>query len=188
MEGCLNVLGVLAGLNRRYYSTFQFKRARAFEATLPLAMPDGRRASSGRSAPLREAARRLTGELEALVAETVALVEAHLPGVDTLASTSTTNGQRLSWRLPHRGGGAAPSGVLLAVGDPKEHVDLAESQRQLVGAAAPKGAPVAYVASGWRAPTTRRPRRTRPPGSGTWRRRAAAVAVAPNARCRRSSR
>jgi pimeloyl-ACP methyl ester carboxylesterase len=34
-------------------------------------------------------------------------------------------------------------------GNASEHADLAESQRQLAGAALPRGAPVVYVASGW---------------------------------------
>src|SRR5262249_39800609 len=40
VEGAQHLLGILAGLNRRYYSEFQFKHMRAFVAGLRIAPPD----------------------------------------------------------------------------------------------------------------------------------------------------
>lgn len=80
VETSLNLLGVLAGLNRLYYSTFQFKRLHQFVGKMRLA-------------PERLADRLDTlfaldpvdagTALERLVGETVTLVEAHMPTVDT---------------------------------------------------------------------------------------------------------
>ncbi len=76
IESSRNLLGVLAGLNRVYYTPFQFKRMRRFMDQLTIA-PD-------------HLAERLEGlftddhvaaayELETLVRETVALVQQHMP-------------------------------------------------------------------------------------------------------------
>ncbi len=80
VETSLNLLGVLAGLNHLYYSTFQFKRLRRFVGKMRLA-------------PERLADRldvlftldpvSAGTALERLVDETVTLVEAHMPTVDT---------------------------------------------------------------------------------------------------------
>ena len=83
VESAYNLLGTLAGLNRRYFTTFQFKRTHKFVATLPLAPPD---LAARLDALLVAPAEIAIPALEALVAETVALVEAHLPGVDTTAA------------------------------------------------------------------------------------------------------
>lgn len=90
VEIAQNLLGVLAGLNRRYYTTFQFKRMRRFIATLPIAPPDLTDRIEGLfQADINTAA----GLLEALVQETVALVETHMPDIDTSAVR-----RRLGWR------------------------------------------------------------------------------------------
>lgn len=80
VEALQNVLGVLAGLNRLYYSTFQFKRMRRFVAKMahtPLDL-------------VTRIERVLTSDpgtagtlLEALVADTIDLVERHMRHVDT---------------------------------------------------------------------------------------------------------
>jgi hypothetical protein len=80
VEVSLNILGVLAGLNHLYYSTFQVKRLRRFVSKM-------------RIAPERLADRldmlftlnpvEAGDLLERLVDETVKLVEAHMPTVDT---------------------------------------------------------------------------------------------------------
>lgn len=90
VEAAQNLLGVLAGLNRLYYSSFQFKHMRHLISQMS-------------SAPLNLAERiealfqadhaRGALELERLVAETVALVEAAMPEVDTTAAR-----RRLGWR------------------------------------------------------------------------------------------
>lgn len=83
LDTSFNLIGVLAGLNHRYFSRFQFKRLRHFVASL-------------RWAPERFADRLeevftldpVTAGIavEQLVAETVALVEATMPDVDTAAA------------------------------------------------------------------------------------------------------
>jgi len=75
-----HILGVLAGLNRHYYSTFQFKRMRHFVADLRLVPPDLADRIDGLFIADRATA---IDQLEALVTETVVLVESHMPQVDT---------------------------------------------------------------------------------------------------------
>ncbi|MBD0335651.1 MAG: hypothetical protein ICV62_09190 [Cyanobacteria bacterium Co-bin13] len=90
VESAQNLLGVLSGLNRLYYSTFQFKRMGKWVAQMEIAP--------------RNLAPRLEGlfgsdptvavqQLEALVQETVELVELHMPQIDTSAAKG-----RLGWR------------------------------------------------------------------------------------------
>ena len=82
VESSFNLLGVAAGLSRRYFTPFQFKRTRVFVSGLdiaPAALAD--RLERLWSVPPREAAE----QLRYLVEETVALVEQHLPEVDTTA-------------------------------------------------------------------------------------------------------
>ena len=79
VDASFNLLGVLAGLNRVWYSRFQFKRMRSFTAKLELAPPDladrlERVFSAEPSAGI--------AELEELVAETQKLLREHLPEVD----------------------------------------------------------------------------------------------------------
>ena len=80
VEALQNLLGVLAGLNHRYYSTFQFKRMRRFIASLqhvPTALAD-------RVERVLTAEPILAGEeLESLVRDTVALVETHMPEISS---------------------------------------------------------------------------------------------------------
>jgi hypothetical protein len=80
VESSFNVIGVSAGLSRRYFTPFQFKRARNFIATLDVAPPDlATRLDALWAAAPADAAR----ALRELVSDTVALVERHLPEVDT---------------------------------------------------------------------------------------------------------
>ena len=79
-EAAYHVLGVLAGLNRRYFTPFQFKRLRRFVETLDIAPED----LADRLERLVLVDQAMAGPaLAALVAETVALVEHHMPQVDT---------------------------------------------------------------------------------------------------------
>jgi hypothetical protein len=83
VEACLNLLGVLAGLNHVYFSSFQFKRLHRFTGTLRLT-PE-RLAERLDELFARDPV--VAGmALECLVEETIALVEAHLPAVDTSAA------------------------------------------------------------------------------------------------------
>jgi hypothetical protein len=80
VESAQNILGVLAGLNRLYYSTFQFKRMRAFIGKMRFAPDDlADRLERLFTAPRNEA----ITDLEALARETVALVRAYMPEVET---------------------------------------------------------------------------------------------------------
>ncbi len=80
VETSLNLLGVLAGLNHVYFSSFQFKRLHRFVDTLGLAPErladrlDGVFALDPVEAGIA---------MERLVDETIRLVEAHMPMVDT---------------------------------------------------------------------------------------------------------
>ncbi len=80
VESSFNLLGVAAGLSRRYFTTFQFKRAGLFIADLSI-KPERlqERLEALWAVPIPTAARDLRG----LVAETVVLVERELPEVDT---------------------------------------------------------------------------------------------------------
>ena len=101
-ENCLHVLGVLAGINCVYYSTFQFKRMQAFIDTLSLKPPDlaGRieRLLADVIADPPAAAR----ELEALVAETVALVERHMPEIDVTDAKRYLGERQQPWQPQHQ--------------------------------------------------------------------------------------
>lgn len=80
LEAGQNLLGVLAGLNRLYYSTFQFKRMKQFIEQMDIA-PENlylRLESLYHQEPLTVAS-----QLKELVAETVELVELHMPEIDT---------------------------------------------------------------------------------------------------------
>jgi hypothetical protein len=79
MEAAFNLLGVLAGLNRLYFTRFQFKRTRAFVTSMQIA--------PARLAERLESLFRLdpesaAAELGRLVRETAALVEQELPGFE----------------------------------------------------------------------------------------------------------
>jgi hypothetical protein len=80
VESAQNILGVLAGLNRLYYSTFQFKRMRAFIGKMRFAPDD----LADRLEHLFTASRNeAIADLEALARETVALVRAYMPEIET---------------------------------------------------------------------------------------------------------
>jgi hypothetical protein len=97
VEAGQHLLGVLAGLNRRYYSTFQFKRMRRFVEELPLAPHDlASRLDAVFTLPREQA---IDG-IEALVAETVALVEQEMPQVDTSKVRRRLGQRQGRWALP----------------------------------------------------------------------------------------
>lgn len=80
VEACYSLLLTLAGLNRRWFTRFQVKRMRRLADKLPLAPADlAARIDALLQAPPRKAFDALHG----LEAEVLALVEAHLPEVDT---------------------------------------------------------------------------------------------------------
>ncbi|CAN5573157.1 hypothetical protein BH09PLA1_BH09PLA1_02920 [soil metagenome] len=83
VESSFNVVGALAGLNRQYFTPFQFKRTSAFFRTFTISPPAlGERLDALWKKSLPDAAM----ALRELVAETVDLIEQHMPGVDTTAA------------------------------------------------------------------------------------------------------
>lgn len=90
VEAAQNIVGVLAGLNRLYFTTFQFKRMQRFLHQMEIAPAD----LALRLERLFQSERQTAlVELEALVAETVTLVETYMPTIDT-----TKAKRRLGWR------------------------------------------------------------------------------------------
>ena len=90
VEAAQNILGILAGLNRLYYSTFQFKRMRRFVGRMRIAPHD----LASRIESLFTLESQYAAELlESLVRETLDLVKIHMPEVDTTAAA-----KRLGWR------------------------------------------------------------------------------------------
>jgi hypothetical protein len=77
LEAAFNLLSVLAALNRVYFAAFEVKRLREFVAKLELAPPNLADRLEHLFAPDAPGE-----ELESLVAETQALLEQHLPGVE----------------------------------------------------------------------------------------------------------
>jgi len=80
VDTSLNLLAVLAGLNHLYFSTFQFKRLHRFVGTMRL-VPEhlaDRLDELFALDPVRAGT-----AIERLVDETVTLVEAHMPTLDT---------------------------------------------------------------------------------------------------------
>jgi hypothetical protein len=83
IQACYRMFGVLAGLNRRYFTTFQFKRAHRFAAQLAIAPPNlADRIEALLVAPLAEA----FTLLYALDGEVLALLAAHAPQIDLSAA------------------------------------------------------------------------------------------------------
>lgn len=90
IESAQNLLGVLSGLNRLYYSTFQFKRMGHFVEQMSVA-PTNLTARLERlfCADPQVAA----SQLKKLVQETLDLVDTHMPQVNTSSAR-----QRIGWR------------------------------------------------------------------------------------------
>jgi hypothetical protein len=96
VESAYNLLGILAGLNRVYFTTFQFKRMDRFVAQLDLAPADlGRRIE----ALFHTTPELAASALERLVDETLALVETHMPQIDTSPGRRRIGWRNQPWRL-----------------------------------------------------------------------------------------
>lgn len=90
VESCHNILAILAGLNRLYFTTFQFKRMASFVSQMQIAPAEfAPRIEALFISPPSEAA----VQLERLVSETLDLVDAHLPDIDTSKAR-----KRIGWR------------------------------------------------------------------------------------------
>ncbi|MEM7336216.1 MAG: hypothetical protein AAF490_29315 [Chloroflexota bacterium] len=90
VESAHRLIAILAGLNRLYFTTFQFKRMARFINQMSIKPNDlTSRLESLFSTDFQTA----VSELESLVAETVALVEQHMPTLDTTKAKA-----RIGWR------------------------------------------------------------------------------------------
>ena len=91
VESAQHLIGILAGLNQLYFTTFQFKRMQRFidqMAHKPHQL--GERIEALFTNNMHDA----VTDLEALVQETIQLVERHLPEIDT-----TYAKRRIGWRI-----------------------------------------------------------------------------------------
>lgn len=94
VENTQNLIGVLAALNRLYFTTFQFKRMARFVNQMTIKPDDfTARVESAFTADPTAA----SVVLRDLVIETVALVEEHLPSVDTSAVRKRVEMARKRW-------------------------------------------------------------------------------------------
>ncbi len=96
VESAQNILGVLAGLNRLYYSTFQFKRMRLFVDQMSIKPDD---LADRLDSLFRLDAEPAINQLESLVADTVALVEKHKPQVDTSKVRQRLGQRQQPWTM-----------------------------------------------------------------------------------------
>ena len=87
----LNVIGVLAGLNKRYYVPFQFKRTRRFLESLTIA--PNKLADRLNDLLLADQPTAIT-QMEDIVRETLALVNQYMPEIDTAAILRREPGER----------------------------------------------------------------------------------------------
>lgn len=89
VEATQNIIAVLAGLNQLYFTSFQFKRMARFIDQMELAPSN----LAVRLEALFQVDNQNLEDLEALVAETIALVETAMPSIDTSRAK-----RRLGWR------------------------------------------------------------------------------------------
>ena len=96
-DASYNLLAILAGLNRLYFTSFQFKRLHHFAAQMAI-KPAGFAARLDRlfSTPPAEAAL----ELKALVDETLDLVAQHMPQVEVENVKQRLSRSRPPWQIP----------------------------------------------------------------------------------------
>ncbi|MGL4620713.1 MAG: hypothetical protein ACRCZS_16900 [Chroococcidiopsis sp.] len=96
VESAQNLLGVLSGLNRLYYSTFQFKRMSRFIEQMEIA-PENLAARLENL--FHQEPSVAVNQLEASVQETVELVEIHMPQVDTSSAKRRLGWRQQPWKL-----------------------------------------------------------------------------------------
>jgi hypothetical protein len=97
VESSQNILGVLAGLNRLYYSTFQFKRTRLFVDQMRIKPDD---LADRLDDLFRLDAEAAIDQLESLVSDTVTLVEKHMPHIDTSKVRQKLGQRQPRWTPP----------------------------------------------------------------------------------------
>lgn len=97
LDSAFNLLGVLAGLNRLYFTRFELKRMRALVANMELAPPS---VAERLESLFRLEASAAAEELERLVDETRALVAAELPDLE-LPLEHPPGTRQLPWSEPN---------------------------------------------------------------------------------------
>jgi hypothetical protein len=93
-ETAYNLLGILAGLNRLYFTTFQFKKMERFLDQMPI-KPE--RLGDRLEELFRQTSPAAAASLETLVREVLALVAREMPDVDIGALTRRVGGRRPRW-------------------------------------------------------------------------------------------
>lgn len=96
VESAQNILGVLSGLNRLYFSTFQFKRMGTFIEQMDIAPQN---LALRLEDLFHQEASIAALHLESLVQETVALVEAHMPQVNTAFAKRQLGWRQQPWQI-----------------------------------------------------------------------------------------
>ena len=96
VECCQRLVAVWAGLNRTYFTTFQFKRqGRLIESMALKPQQAAERLDRLFSAELSP----MLADLEALVAETIDLVEKHMPEVNTEQAKARIGWRHQPWKI-----------------------------------------------------------------------------------------
>ncbi|MEA5450272.1 hypothetical protein VB780_16955 [Leptolyngbya sp. CCNP1308] len=97
IESAQNILGVLAGLNRLYFSTFQFKRMGTLIEQMEIAPQNLALRLEGL---FHQEASTAALHLKALVQETIAVVETHMPQVNTAFAKRQLGWRQQPWQIP----------------------------------------------------------------------------------------
>ena len=95
VETAYNMLGVLAGLNHCYYSSFRFKRTRHFIEHLALVPADF---ADRLEAVFHADTVSSIAQVESLVREVVAMVEQYMPQIDTIAVRQRLERREIAWK------------------------------------------------------------------------------------------
>lgn len=97
VETAHNLIGVLAALNRLYFTPFQFKRTTRFCDRMTVAPPD---LAARINALFTQSPAEAAVSARHLVEETVSLVERQMPQVDTTAARKRIGMARRRWEIP----------------------------------------------------------------------------------------
>ena len=100
IETAYALLGILAGLNRLYFTTFQFKKMRRFVDQMRI-KPE--RFAERVEALFRQTPAEAAASLEVLVREVLALVEREMPEVDIARLQRRVGGRRPRWEYADPG-------------------------------------------------------------------------------------
>lgn len=96
VEASYHLLGILAGLNRLYYSSFQFKRMHHFIAQMDIAPPN---LATRLEALFHNDIAIAATQLEELVREVVELVKLYMPEIDVSSLRNKIGWRQPAWKL-----------------------------------------------------------------------------------------